>query len=106
MIIMTLNSISTCFFLDSGSSCSIIPLPVLIKKGLEYDIRPINIAVRGASGKKLNVTGCIRLYDQLLILTEDHTTPGDILIGYDFMKKRGMVIDLGNNMVILDGEVY
>ena len=58
------------------------------------------------SGNKLNVIGCIRLYDQLFIVTEDHTTPGDILIGYDFMTRRGMILDMGNNVAILDWDAY
>ena len=106
MIMLTLNDIATCFFLDSGSTRSIIPYPVLKRRNLHHGIKPIEISVRGASGSKLNVIGCVTLYNQLFIVTKDHKTPGDILIGFDFMRRRNLILDAGKGIVMLGDKLY
>lgn len=100
-----LNGKPALFFLDSGSSVSLVSSSTLSAFGLNLVIQSPRWSVKGASGNTLRVIGETKLnmkFDVIsflhpCIVTESHTVPGDFLLGHGFLWFTGIVHDPRNS---------
>ncbi|ROT75265.1 putative enzymatic polyprotein [Penaeus vannamei] len=91
------------FFVDSGSAVSLVPLSTLVNFKVLTPVRPSKWCVRAASGTSLKVMGEVKLN---ITLSEDAHLPGDLLLGYNFMRKAEIHQQPDRDTITHQGNVY
>ncbi|MEL7521109.1 MAG: retropepsin-like aspartic protease, partial [Cyanobacteria bacterium J06553_1] len=99
------------FFLDGGSSISIISRETLNDFGLTPMIHTTNIVIRGVTGS-MNVLGTtilklvwdsVRFFHRFVVV-ESPNHPGNLLLGHEFLVKAGLWLHPASNSVYFNGK--
>ena len=92
----SLNDRQANMFLDTGSSISIISSQTIKQYGIVAKMHPSCLRIHGVSGsvKVMGFIFCQLVWDncyfnQKLLVLDCHTTPGNILLGWDFFTLAG-----------------
>ncbi|ROT85906.1 hypothetical protein C7M84_004043 [Penaeus vannamei] len=102
------------FFVDSGSAVSLVPLSTLVNFNVLSPVCPSNWCVRAASRTSLKVMGEVKLnivlsgknYAFPFVVVDDAHLPGDLLLGYNFMRKAEIRQQPDRDTVTHQGNVY
>ena len=93
-------------FLDTGSSISIISSQTIKQYGIVAKMHPSCLRIHGVSGsvKVMGFITCKLIWDdcyfnQKLLVLDCHTTPGSVLLGWDFLTLTGCKIDAKDKSV-------
>ena len=108
-----LNGRHTKFFIDTGSSLSIIGAQTVKEYGLATTIHPSSCVIKGIGGtvKVLGYIECKLLWDdqffiQKLVILDHLNAPGAILCGWDFLCNVGCTIDAKNKAVHFNSKTF
>ena len=108
-----LNGRHTSFFLDTGSSLSIIGAQTVREYGLTTTIHPSSCVIKGIGGsvKVLGYIECKLIWDdqffiQKLVILDHLSAPGAILCGWDFLSNVGCTIDARNRAVHFNSKTF
>ena len=108
-----LNGHTATFFLDTGSDISIISTSALRKYGFNTRIFPSHLQIHGISGV-IGVAGWIRshvswaghVYVQNFLVLHTNAAPGNVLLGYDFLRQTRVTMNPGDHAVSFAHKEY
>ena len=108
-----LNGRETNFFLDTGSSLTIIGAQTVKDYGLATTINPTACFIKGIGGtvKVLGFIECKLIWDnqffiQRLMVLDHLNSPGSILCGWDFLTNIGCTIDAKQRAVHFNSKSF
>ena len=109
----TLQGKGATFFLDTGSDISIISKSTLIQYGFNSQMHPSPLRIVGVSGC-VGVMGWVEgeihwkdhTFIQKLLVLDTNAAPGNILLGYDFLRQAGIVLFPDRHAVRFGYEFY
>ncbi|ROT78377.1 enzymatic polyprotein [Penaeus vannamei] len=102
------------FSVDSGSAISLVPLSTLVNINVLTPVCPSNWCIRAARGTSLKVMGEVKLnivlsgknYAFPFVVVDDAHLPGDLLLGYNIMRKAEIRQQPDRDTVTHQGNVY
>ena len=106
-----LNGKRAYFFLDNGSSSSMVSSETLRQFKLHPIIEPSDLTIRGVTGNAMASIGSAMLdlsfgginFTQRFIVVDGSYTPGHLLLGHDFIVDSGMWQNASLNVILIQG---
>lgn len=99
------------FFLDTGSSSSVVTLETLRNFGLSLNMQPSHITICRVTGNTASASGStvlnIAINNKIIahkfVVVESNFTPSHLLLGHDFLFRKGISLHTQSNTITFNG---